>query len=309
MNKRSFTLLASHALLISAFSWSAQASDITDDLANFEPFDNHCLITQPDQKLDISRCDALLVFDLIFIPEEQRATITRHHLGLGLSAPVVFTTYPQVNGKEKTYALDAYDRNFLYNQILPTMDPAPVRTRRSLALTQEYQEGTYVRTLHRRFSTGRGTSDLIYKLTMYAQSPITDGGERRKYMDITLNQGAGINFNTPNGAISSWRPDSFPNQFMFYQMGEYLDSVEVDVSIDNTALSAGAATLLKWTPKKYEQQDLSITQDKSFKFDFGLKSIPKLPIDSVGLEFQESITIQSSRSVSLETQSIPSATF
>lgn len=302
MNKPSFAILACNALLISALPCSAQSSDIADDLAGFEPFNAQCLITQPQQQVDLSLCDSLMVFDLRQVAPAQRSAITRHHLGLGLTSPIVITTHPRVNGKEKTYVLDHYDRNFLYNQILPNIQPAPVRVRRSAAITQEYQQGKYVRSLHRRFSTGLGTSDLIYKLSMYAQSPITDGGSRRKYIDITLNQGAGIDFNTPNRAISSWHPDSFANQFKFYQMGQYLDSFDVTVSIDNASLKAGDAGLVDWSPKAYEQQDLSITQNKSFEFNFGLKNIPKSPIDSVGIKFEESITIQSSRSVSLQTQ-------
>ncbi|WP_135381797.1 RICIN domain-containing protein [Vibrio tasmaniensis] len=279
------------------FTASGHASIVTDDLAGYE-FNSQCLINSEGATIKIEDCQDLLVFDLASLSKESQINITKEHLGIGFEANYVYVKHALDKEFEEIYALDDYDQNYLYNSILQTKNSTQ-RSKRSLEPTsEEYLDGKLVRSFHRRFRTGSGTSELIYKISMYAQSPVTNGGTRRKYVDVTLNQGAGIDFNTGYTAAERWIPK---NHFIFYRMPQYYDQFEADVYVDNSKLSTGEVVLTDWHPKKQEQQDLDITKSSTTEFSFGLKNIPKSPIESVGLKFTDEISIKSSKIVSLDT--------
>jgi len=295
------------ALIIGSLGVPSFASEIADDFAVYDVFKPECLLTVADTNFNIRECKELAVFDLREVQEDKRASITAEHLGLGFNSPIVIAINPLDPNKEKIYTFDKYDENYIYSNIL-TENPAPlVRTRRSaIALTSpetthEYQEGRLVRTIHRRFRTGYGTSDLIYTVSMYSQSPITSFGHREKYVDVTLNQGSGINFDTSYVAHNVEEIRKGISRFWFFTMAQYMDKVTQTVSIDNNRLTSGTSSMADWLPKRQQQQELDITKEKQTQVTLGIKRLPKSPIDSVSVNVSESIHIKSGSIATLDT--------
>ncbi len=305
----------------SLMSFNAIASELQNELVNVGN-DGVCYISAlSNNKLD--NCNKLLAFELTELTPEQRRDVTEQYLGLGFDSKYIFVTNFGNRKKENIFTVESYDSNYLYQNIVPSIISTKSRVRRSAPMmrsaspleSEEYVDGKYVRTLHKIINTGAGQSELVYKIAMYSKSPVYDRGSRRKYVDITLNEGSGINFNTLGsgyyythrdgkyssfyGEKRSWSPK---RHFEFFEMNEYLDSFNAKVSLNNSGVTQGRVSINDWTPRRQDQTDMEITKTTETKFSFGLKKIPKLPIESIDFSHKQEIKIKSSKVVELKTE-------
>ena len=281
----------------SLFSFNVMASELKNDLVNVG-VDGVCYINSL-AKNKMESCHRLLAFELTQLTSEQRKSLTEQYLGLGFDTDYVLVTNLGNRTKENIFTLESYDSNYLYQTIAPSIIQKKRRVRRSASLeSEEYVDGKYVRSLHKIMNTGRGQTELVYKIAMYSKSPVYDRGSRKKYVDITLNEGSGINFNT-QGEKRHWAPN---HRFDFFEMDEYLDSFNARVSLNNSGLTQGNVSINDWTPRRDEQTDTEITKTTETQFSFGLKKIPKLPIESIDFSYKEEIKIKSSKVVELKTE-------
>lgn len=249
------------------------------------------------EPLALAPCNYTML-DLAGRTREERRTLTRQITGLGFDSPYVLVLYPREAARRQIYLLDTLDEPYLLELLYDRLDrPAP-RARRMAR-----SAGTEATPLHEVAiikhlplgRDGKGSADLKYKVRMYSTSPYySQGSDSDKYVEVLLEEGAGITFLPEKEhyylhRTFSSRKDNSKN-FVYRQ---YLDSVRSRVSI------TAPARMNRLVPTQQMQDNTSYQKEENTTVKVGFSSFPKIPIKDISVGVSSKTTIEAKTSYTL----------
>ncbi|ELR67700.1 hypothetical protein C942_00007 [Photobacterium marinum] len=264
-------------------------------------FQQECHLSGNEQTLP-QDCN-YYVLNLTKLSPVQRSSFTNHILGLGVSTNYVLITKPNKISERQIYLLDHPDTEYVATNLTNDLNKRS-RTRRSLSSSSNPKVMEFV--LHRRFNVERenkGNATLKYKVRYYRKSPYySRSGDKDKFVEIVLAEGTGIDMGMENAWSDIYRRWQH-NSSVSYVYKEYLDSVSVDVKVNDKAkLANGDIYLNDLYPRMQDQVESKVEKETSSSIKVGLGFSPKIPIKDIEYKFTDKYTITNKKEFGLITQ-------
>ncbi|WP_299015479.1 RICIN domain-containing protein [uncultured Photobacterium sp.] len=243
------------------------------------------------------------ILNLTELSLDDRNTFTNRILGLGVSSNYVLITKPNKLSQREIYLLDSPEAEYVATNL--TQDLSKIsRGRRSLSSSSNPKVMEFI--LHRRFNVEReskGNATLKYKVRYYRKSPFySRSGDKDKFVEIVLAEGSGIDM----GMENAWSDIYYRwqhNSSVSYVYREYLDSVSIDVKVnDKSKLANGNIYLNDLYPRMQDQVATRIEKETSSSIKVGLGFSPKIPIKDIEYKFTDKYTITNKKEFGLVTQ-------
>ncbi|HHC7352393.1 TPA: hypothetical protein ACN30S_001060 [Vibrio campbellii] len=291
MKKITKIITSSFIVTIPTIALSKEISheEINQALSNTNYFDETCSLVVKNNSIneDIpSTCKDYLFIDMRNIDKEHRRSFTRSLTGLGFEEPYILIKDPLnlTNQKIHTY------ENIITDNIIEDVNRINIDTN---GLTRDNGKTPYfTREIHREIPLdnelgGKNLAEIIYKLDFFSDKPFYKQTDQTnyKYVRVTSNSGAGINFYTNGVRDYSSFQNTSPKR-MYYRFRSYLDNVEIKTSLSD-------ATLTDYHPRQQDVSSSSFEEMSTNEVSFGF-SIPKTPLNiSAGLAVSKTIKFES----------------
>ncbi|NPD08593.1 ricin-type beta-trefoil lectin domain protein [Vibrio ostreicida] len=251
------------------------------------------------EKIKPENCSFYLL-DLANISKGERQEFTQKIIGIGFGSPYNLITYPDDVSLRQIYIMDTRDISYI-SQILNENSNQKKRNRRFATNVHNSQVIEF--TFHRRFKVGReekGRTNLKFKVRYYRKSPyFYKFGDKDKFVEIILDEGAGINMGEEEDIYRTWKHNS--NTSFVYR--EYIDASSIDIRINESKrLENGDIYLNDLQPKMQDQTDTRIEKETTSSIKLGLGLSPKMPIRDIEYNFTNKYKINSKRQFGLLTQ-------
>ncbi|GLT16466.1 hypothetical protein GCM10007938_02420 [Vibrio zhanjiangensis] len=261
--------------------------------------------------LDIDRCTLFgyekqypdkcnyYFLDLASISIHERQAFTSTILGIGFSSPYTLITSPKDIKARQIYIMEEKELDYI-SSIIYAIPQKTSKIQRSTANVSNSQVIEFA--FHRRFPIGRqekGNTNLKFKVRYYRKSPyFYKFGDKDKFVEITLDEGAGVNMGDEEDIYASWKY----NIHTSYVYREYIDSTSIDIKVNESdRLDNGDIYLNDLEPRMQDQTDTRIEKETTSSIKLGLGLAPKLPIQDIEYQLTNKYSINSSKQFGLKT--------
>ncbi|MYM58400.1 hypothetical protein GTG28_04120 [Vibrio sp. OCN044] len=238
--------------------------------------------------------------DLANISSIERQIFTNKILGIGFSSPYTLITSPKNISLRQIYIMEERDLDY----IVSIVNQRVHKILKAERLSTNVNNSQIIEfAFHRRFSIGRdskGHTNLKFKVRYYRKSPyFYKFGDKDKFVEIILDEGAGLNMGDEEDIYASWKKNSHTS----YVYREYIDSASIDIRVNESErLDNGDIYLNDLEPKMQDQTDTRIEKETTSSIKLGLGLAPKLPIQNIEYRLTNKYQINSSKQFGLKTK-------
>ncbi|NOH69981.1 ricin-type beta-trefoil lectin domain protein [Vibrio pectenicida] len=268
--------------------------------------------------LDIDRCTLFgyetkyparckyYFLDLANISINEREDFTNKVIGIGFSSPYTLITSPKDVVRRQIYIMEERELDYITKVISDDHNIHNKSNKSSIdvgSVPNVNNSQIIEFAFHRRFTIGRegkGNTNLKFKVRYYRKSPyFYKFGDKDKFVEIILDEGAGLNMGDEEDIYASWKKNSHTS----YVYREYIDSTSIGINVNESErLENGDIYLNDLEPKMQDQTDTRIEKETTSSIKLGLGLAPKLPIQNIEYRLTNKYQINSSKQFGLKTE-------